>query len=114
MLDHHFLAMALTCQFPVWDIADLGDRTYLNLVSNYIRDYTCDQFLALFTKSSDRKSEKLHPPKICSTLRWRDKAKLLQSWRTHLLIWRTHLLIWRTHLLIWRTHLLIWRTHLLI
>ncbi|MEH2330627.1 hypothetical protein [Nostoc sp.] len=24
MLDHDFLAMALTCQLAVWDIADLG------------------------------------------------------------------------------------------
>ncbi|MEH2286498.1 hypothetical protein [Nostoc sp.] len=42
-----------------------GDRTYLNLVSSSLCDYICDQFLALFTKSSDRKSEKLHPLKIC-------------------------------------------------
>ncbi|MEH2177635.1 hypothetical protein [Nostoc sp.] len=34
MLDHDFLAIALTCQLAVWDIADLGDRTYLNLVSS--------------------------------------------------------------------------------
>ncbi|MCC5620231.1 hypothetical protein [Nostoc sp. CHAB 5715] len=67
MLDHHFLAMALTCQFAVWDVADLsdacgglrqralrcGERIYLNLVSSYLCYYTCDQFLALFTKSSD-------------------------------------------------------------
>ncbi|MEH2333088.1 hypothetical protein [Nostoc sp.] len=85
MLDHHFLAI---CQFAVWDVVDLGvgvarrrhralrcgDRIYLNLVSSYFYDYTCDQFLALFTKSSDRKSEKLHLPKICGTFRWRDKA----------------------------------------
>ncbi|MDZ8184043.1 MAG: hypothetical protein RMX96_04170 [Nostoc sp. ChiSLP02] len=31
-----------------------GDRTYLNLVSSYLCHYTCAQFLALFTKSSDR------------------------------------------------------------
>ncbi|MFN6513018.1 MAG: hypothetical protein RMY29_000780 [Nostoc sp. CreGUA01] len=31
-----------------------GDRIYLNLVSSYLCDYTCDRFLALFTKSSDR------------------------------------------------------------
>ncbi|MEH2140404.1 hypothetical protein [Nostoc sp.] len=24
MLDRHFLAIALTCRFAVWDIADLG------------------------------------------------------------------------------------------
>ncbi|MBN3941326.1 hypothetical protein [Nostoc sp. NMS9] len=47
MLDHDFLAMALTCKFAVWDIADLGDRTYLNLVSSYLCHDTCDQFLAL-------------------------------------------------------------------
>ena len=119
MLDHHFLAIGLTCQFAVWDIADLGDRIYLNLVSSYLCHDTCDQFLALFTKSSDRKSEKLHPPKICNALRWRDKAKLLQSWRclrwatpTHLLFWRSHLLFRRTHLLFRRTHLLFRHTHL--
>ncbi|MDF5706439.1 MAG: hypothetical protein PUP90_01855 [Nostoc sp. S4] len=31
-----------------------GDRIYLNLVSSYLCDYTCDRFLALFTKLSDR------------------------------------------------------------
>ncbi|MBW4451232.1 MAG: hypothetical protein KME55_00370 [Nostoc indistinguendum CM1-VF10] len=53
-------------------------------------------------------------------VRWRDKAKLLQSWRclqrstpTHLLFRRTHLLFRRTHLLFRRTHLLFRRTHLL-
>ena len=64
---------------------------------------------------------KTSPPKICGALRWRDKAKLLQSWRclrlsTHLLLRGTHLLFRRclrwaslrdaprtpTHLLIWR------------
>ncbi|AUB38310.1 Sodium-dependent phosphate transporter [Nostoc flagelliforme CCNUN1] len=59
------------------------------------------------------KSEKLHLPKIWSSLRWRDKAKFLQSWRTHLLFSRTHLLFSRTHLLFRRTHLLFRRTHLL-
>ncbi|MDZ8263670.1 hypothetical protein [Nostoc sp. ChiQUE01b] len=57
MLNYYFLAIALTCQLTVWDIADLGERTYLNLVSSYLCHYTCAQFLALFTKSSDRKSE---------------------------------------------------------
>ncbi len=71
---------------------------------------------------------KTSSPKICGALRWRDKAKLLQSrrclrlatpthlliWRSHLLIRRSHLLIRRSHLLIRRSHLLIWRSHLLI
>jgi len=61
---------------------------------------------------------KTSPPKICGALRWRDKAKLLQSWRclrlpTHLLLRGTHLLFWRTHLLFRRTHLLFRGTHLL-
>ena len=61
---------------------------------------------------------KTSPPKICGALRWRDKAKLLQSWRclrlsTHLLLRGTHLLFWRTHLLFRGTHLLFWGTHLL-
>ncbi len=65
---------------------------------------------------------------ICGARRWRDKAKLLQSWRclrlatpthllfrrrSHLLFRRTHLLFRRTHLLFRRTHLLFRRTHLL-
>ncbi|MEH2010907.1 hypothetical protein [Nostoc sp.] len=62
------IARVLTCQFAVWDIADLGvgvarrrhralrcsDRIYLNLVSSYLCYDTYDQFLALLTKSSDR------------------------------------------------------------
>ncbi|MEH2390249.1 MAG: hypothetical protein V7K21_00770 [Nostoc sp.] len=50
------IARVLTCQFAVWDIADLGLRLriYLNLVSSYLCYDAYDQFLALLTKSSDR------------------------------------------------------------
>ncbi|MFN6481025.1 hypothetical protein [Nostoc sp. DedQUE07] len=69
MLHYHLLAI---CQFAVWDIADLGvgvartstrlsdhrrhralrcgDRTYLNLVSSYLCDYTCNQLFGIVYK----------------------------------------------------------------
>lgn len=60
------IARVITCQFVVWDIADLGvgvahrrhralrcgERIYLNLVSSYLCYDTYDQFLALFTKQA--------------------------------------------------------------
>ncbi len=71
-------------------------------------------FLSPSRQRCTHKSEKLHPPKIRSALRWRDKAKThLLFRRTHLLFRRTHLLFRRTHLLFRRTHLLFRRTHLL-